>query len=144
VLGTRTHSSTTGDTPLDMTVTRGNRPPPSYSQSLANNRNAPARPSVITCAPPASSSWGERSSGIKGSNKNENGRQGHRRELLSGEFICLYCTAVETKTGKHDSVCRRDGNSVLGIEYTLLQSSTVSNRIRKPLFFLFFIFSGVL
>lgn len=84
MLGTRTHSSTTGDTPLDMTVTRGSRPPPSYSQTLANNRNAPARPSVITCAPPASSSWGDRSSDVKGSNKDENGRQGHRRELLSG------------------------------------------------------------
>lgn len=78
-------------------MTRGSRPPPSYSQTLANHRNAPARPSVITCAPPASSSWGDRTSDVKGSNKDENGRQGHRRELLSGEFL-LYCI-VETEIG---------------------------------------------
>ncbi|PSN38438.1 hypothetical protein C0J52_12725 [Blattella germanica] len=82
VLGART--PTTGDTPLDMTMTRGNKPPPSYSQSIAGYRNAPARPSVITCAPPASTTWGERGSENKGTNKEENGRQGHRRELLSG------------------------------------------------------------
>jgi hypothetical protein len=87
VVGTRSHASTTGDTPLDMTVTRGIRPPPSYSQSLANYQSAPARPSVITCAPPASTSWADRSSDNKGANKDENGRQGHRRELLSGECV---------------------------------------------------------
>jgi hypothetical protein len=107
-----------------MTMTRGSRPPPSYSQTLANNRNAPARPSVITCAPPASSSsssWGERSSDVKGSNKDENGRQGHRRELLSGEFI-LYCS-VETEIGKHDLY--------------VLQSSSVSNWVTKLFCFIF-------
>jgi hypothetical protein len=93
VPGTRAHTSSTGDTPLDMTMTRGNRPPPSYSQSVANCRNGPARPSVITCAPPASTSWGDRSSESKGTNKDENGRQGHRRELLSGEFK-LWCSMI--------------------------------------------------
>ncbi|XP_069674593.1 uncharacterized protein Tgi isoform X2 [Periplaneta americana] len=84
VLGARTHTSTTGDTPLDMTMTRGSKPPPPYSQSVANYRIAPARPSVITCAPPASTSWGDRSLDNKSASKEENGRQGHRRELLSG------------------------------------------------------------
>ncbi|GFG33937.1 hypothetical protein Cfor_07495 [Coptotermes formosanus] len=84
VLGTRTHVSTTRDAPLDMTMTRSSRPPPSYSESLANNQNAPARPSVITCAPPASTSCGDQSSDVKTTNKGESGRQGHRRELLSG------------------------------------------------------------
>ncbi|XP_021913888.1 transcription cofactor vestigial-like protein 4 isoform X1 [Zootermopsis nevadensis] len=83
-LGTHTHTSITGDTPLDMTMTRGSKPPPSYSQSVANCRNGPARPSVITCAPPAATLWGGRSPDDKGTNKDENGRQGHRRELLSG------------------------------------------------------------
>jgi hypothetical protein len=97
VLGTHTHTSTTGDTPLDMTMTRGSRPPPSYSQSVANCRNGPARPSVITCAPPASTLWGDRSSDNKGANKDENGRQGHRRELLSGEFK-LCCSMINASS----------------------------------------------
>jgi hypothetical protein len=108
VLGTCTHTSTAGDTPLDMTTTRGSRPPPSYSQSLASYRNAPARPSVITCAPPASTSWGDQNSDIKGANKDENGRQGHRRELLSGEFI-LYSN-VETERSRHDLVHKYSDN----------------------------------
>jgi len=83
-----------------MTVTRSSRPPPSYSQSLVNNQNAPAaRPSVITCAPPASTSWGDQSSDVKSTNRDESGRQGHRRELLSGEFV-PYCV-LETEMCRH-------------------------------------------
>ena len=82
-----------------MTVTRSSRPPPSYSQSVVNNQNAPARPSVITCAPPASTSWGDQSSDVKNTNRDESGRQGHRRELLSGEFV-LYCV-LETEMRGH-------------------------------------------
>ncbi|XP_068081384.1 transcription cofactor vestigial-like protein 4 isoform X2 [Anabrus simplex] len=55
-----------GDTPLDMsTRSRSARGlPPSYNQTVsAPGYRPPARPSVITCAPPA---------------------KGHRRELLSG------------------------------------------------------------
>ena len=99
VLGTRTHVSTARDTPLDMTMTRSSRPPPSYSQSLANNQNAAARPSVITCAPPASTSWGDQSSDVKTTNKDESGRQGHRRELLSGEFVLYF--NVKTEMHRH-------------------------------------------
>jgi hypothetical protein len=82
-----------------MTMTRSSRPPPSYSESLANNQNAPARPSVITCAPPASTSCGDQSSDVKTTNKGESGRQGHRRELLSGEF--MLCVNVGTETHRH-------------------------------------------
>ena len=85
VVGSRT-TSTTGDSPLDMTMTRGSKPPPSYSQSIASYHSAPARPSVITCAPPAPIWGADRSVDNKGTIKDENGRQGHRRELLSGEF----------------------------------------------------------
>jgi hypothetical protein len=82
-----------------MTMTRSSRPPPSYSQSLANNQNAAARPSVITCAPPASTSWGDQSSDVKTTNKDESGRQGHRRELLSGEFVLYF--NVKTEMHRH-------------------------------------------
>lgn len=95
-----------------MTVTRSSRPPPSYSQSLVNNQNAPARPSVITCAPPASTSWGDQSSDVKSTNRDESGRQGHRRELLSGEFV-LYCV-LETDMRRHD-VMHKNCLSVFGV-----------------------------
>lgn len=116
VLGTHTHISTTRDTPLDMTVTRSSRPPPSYSQSLVNNQNAPARPSVITCAPPASTSWGDQSSDVKSTNRDESGRQGHRRELLSGELV-LYCV-LETEMPR-DAVLHKNMKilSVFGMFY---------------------------
>lgn len=118
VLGTHTHISTTRDTPLDMTVTRSSRPPPSYSQSLVNNQNAPARPSVITCAPPATTSWGDQSSDVKSTNRDESGRQGHRRELLSGEFV-LYCV-LETEMCRH-AVMHKNMKilSVIGVFYML-------------------------
>ena len=116
MLGTHSHISTTRDTPLDMTVTRSSRPPPSYSQSLVNNQNAPARPSVITCAPPATTSWGDQSSDVKSTNKDESGRQGHRRELLSGEFV-LYCV-LETEMCRH-AVMHKNMKilSVVGVFY---------------------------
>lgn len=74
VLGART-GILLGDTPLDMSTRSrpGRGLPPSYSQSISvPGYRLPARPSVITCAPPAPVPA-----------KSDN-RQGHRRELLSG------------------------------------------------------------
>jgi hypothetical protein len=133
MLGTRTHSSTTGDTPLDMTVTRSGRHPPSYSQSLANSRNVPARPSVITCAPPASSSWGDRTSDVKGSSKDENGRQGHRRELLSGESI-LYSSSA-------NMICKIWEDRVTGVSCSLV--SLYCTAVRQTWFVRFEVFMAV-